>query len=284
MQRYETYLTKDKKRGKRQAIKFADILTLNVFTPQDKMSMAGNNAVKSKRDQHLERMRKKYPEKKFEDDEEIYGQISDDYDQYEQELDGYRGREKKLSDMFAADPRSAQLLTDMHNGQDPVIGLVRNFGQEIRDVLDDPEMQDKIAEAQKDFMERTAKSKKLDEEYESNMDATLESLRQYQQSQGLSDEDIDNICAAWLQIVRDGVMGKLTSETITLIANALNHDADVANAQQEGEVAGRNSKIVETHRKRTQGDGTQPMNGKNGQPGGASRRSQSMFDLAQEAM
>lgn len=246
--------------------------------------MAENNEVKSRRDQQLERLRKKYPEKKFEDDEEIYGQISDDYDQYEQELDGYRGREKKLSDMFAADPRSAQLLTDMYNGVDPVVGLVKRFGMEIRDILDDPEMQDKIAEANKDYVERMAKSKQLDAEYETNMDATLETLRQYQSANGLSDEDIDNITAAWLQIVRDGVMGKLTTETITLIANALNHDADVANAQQEGEVAGRNSKIVEQHRKRAQGDGTQPLNGKNGQPGGAGRKSQSMFDLANEAM
>lgn len=246
--------------------------------------MAENNLVKSKRDLHLERMRKKYPEKEFEDDEEIYGQISDDYDQYEQELDGYRGREKKLSDMFAADPRSAQLLTDMYNGEDPVVGLVRRFGMEIRDVLDDPEMQAKLAEAHKDYIDRKTKSDELNKEYDKNIATTIETLRQYQQEHGLSEEEIDNITGAWMQISKDSIVGKLTTETITLIANALNHDADVANAQQEGEVTGRNSRIVETHRKRRQGDGTQPLNGKNGQPGGTGRRMQSMFDLAQEAM
>ena len=137
--------------------------------------MAENNGVKSRRDQQLERLRKKYPDKKFEDDEEIYGQISDDYDQYEHDLDGYKGREKAMSDMFAADPRSAQFLADMHNGQDPYLGLVKNFGMEIKDVLDEPEMQDKIAEANKEYVERVAKSKQLDEEYEKNMDETLES-------------------------------------------------------------------------------------------------------------
>lgn len=121
--------------------------------------MAENNGVMSRRDQQLERLRKKYPDKKFEDDEEIYGQISDDYDQYEQDIDGYKGREKAMSDMFAADPRSAQFLADMHNGNDPVLGLVKNFGVEIKDVLDDPEMQEKIAEANKEYVERVAKSK-----------------------------------------------------------------------------------------------------------------------------
>ena len=105
-------------------------------------TLTDNNEVMSKRDRHIDRLRKKYPDKSFEDDEEIYGAISDDYDQYEQELEGYKGREKVLSDMFAADPRSAQFITDMHNGEDPVVGLVRNFGIEIKDMLDDPDMQD----------------------------------------------------------------------------------------------------------------------------------------------
>ncbi len=245
--------------------------------------MADNDTVKSKRDKHLERLRKKYPEKKFEDDEEIYGQISDDYDQYEQELDGYKSREKSMSDMFAADPRSAQFLADMHNGQDPVVGLVRNFGIEIKDVLDDPAMQEKIAEANKEFVERAAKSKQLDEEYEKNMDATLETLRQFQEQRGMSDEETDKVVDFLLGIVRDGVMGKFSAETLDMACKALNHDADVAAAGEEGEVAGRNAKITESLRKSKKGDGTQPLGGKNGNGAPATQKRRSIFDLAAEA-
>lgn len=246
--------------------------------------MADNKLVKSRRDQHIDRLRKKYPDKKFEDEEEIYGQISDDYDQYEQELEGYKGREKTLSDMFAADPRSAQLLTDMHNGNDPILGLVRNFGVEIKDVLDDPEMQDRIAEANKEFVERAAKSKKLDEEYESNMDVTLETLRKFQAERGMSDEDIDKIVDFLLTIVRDGVMGKFSPETLDLACKALNYDADVEAAGEEGEIAGRNTRIVENLRKSKKGDGIAPLGGKNGQGhSNSSQKNQSIFDLAAEA-
>ena len=246
--------------------------------------MADNNEVKSRRDQHIDRLRKKYPDKKFEDDEEIYGQISDDYDQYEQELEGYKGREKSLSDMFAADPRSAQFLTDMHNGNDPILGLVKNFGVEIKDVLDDPEMQEKIAEANKDFVERTAKSKKLDEEYEANMDTSLETMRQFQAENNLDDAQIDAIAAHLLTIAGDVVMGKFTRESLELAHKALNYDADVEAAGEEGEVAGRNAKITENLRKSNKGDGTAPLGGKNGQGASAPRKPQSMFDLANEAM
>ena len=246
--------------------------------------MDENKEVKSIRDRHIERLRSKYPDKKFEDDDEIYGQIYDDYDEYEKELDSYKSREKALSDMFAADPRSAQLLTNMHNGEDPVIGLVRNFGVEIKDVLDDPEMQDKIAEANKEFIERAAKSKQLDDEYEQNLEASLETLRAYQAEKGMSDEQIDAAVEYLLGIISDGVMGKFSRETIDMACKALNYDADVAAAGEEGEIAGRNAKITETLRKNKKGDGTAPLGGKNGRGLNTADRSQNMFDLANEAM
>lgn len=244
--------------------------------------MADNDQIKTKREAQIERLRNRYPDKKFEDDDEIYGQISDDYDQYDRELGEYRDREKTLSDMFSADPRSAQFLSDMHKGEDPVLGLVRNFGIEIKDVLDDPEMQDKIAEANKEYVERVAKSKELDEEYERNMDATLETLRQFQQERGMTDEQIDAVIDALLRIVRDGVMGKFDVATLDMMVKAIDHDADVDIAAEEGRVAGRNDKIVESLRKGGKGDGVSPLGGKNGSP--SQRRESNMFDLANEAM
>ncbi len=243
--------------------------------------MAENEMVRSRRDQHLERLRKKYPEKRFEEDEEIFGQISDDYDQYEQENQTMRDREKTLSDMFRADPRSAYFLNDMREGKDPIMGLISRFGVEIKDVLDDPAMQNRIKEANQEYLDRIAKSRQFDEEYEKNMDLTLsQTLPQYQKNNNLTDEEIDTICAAWLQIVRDGVMGKITPETITLIANALNHDNDVANARDEGETAGKNAKIDMKLRKSQKGDGITSLNGRNSTP---RKSNQSIFDLAREA-
>lgn len=246
--------------------------------------MAENYEVKSRRDQQLDRLRKKYPDKKFEDDEEIYGQISDDYDQYEQELEGYKGREKTLSDMFAADPRSAQFLTDMHKGVDPIVGLIRNFGVEIKDVLDDPDKQAEIAEANKEYVDRVAKSEAYDQEYSTNMDKTLEDLRNFQSERGLSDEQIDEVVSFLLGIIRDGVMGKFSRETLGLALKALNYDMDVTTAGEEGRVAGRNDKIVENLRKADKGDGNAPLGGKNGAPSSSRRKAPSMFDLANEAM
>lgn len=246
--------------------------------------MADNNAVKSRRDTQIERLRGQHPDKKFDDDEEIFGQIFDDYDEYEKRLGEYRDREKTLSDMFAADPRSAEFLADWHNGKDPIAAILARYGSEYKDMLDDPEFVQKLADEHKAEIERIARSKQLDEDYEANMEQTLETLRQFQADNGMSDEQIDEVVNALLGIVRDGVMGKFAPETLQMMMNAINHDADVANASEEGNIAGRNAKITEQLRKSNKGDGVAHLNGKNS-TNAAPRdgKPMSVFDLAKEA-
>lgn len=246
------------------------------------MAETDNQAVMSKRDMMMERMRNKYPDKQFDDDEALYGQISDDYDALDDELNGYKERESKLSDMFTSDPRSAHFLSNWRDGEDPVIGLVRQFGTDIKEAIDDPERQEEIAEANKDFVERVAKEKELEEKYQANLQESLANLEQYQADNGLSDEDIDNAMEFIIGVIGDGVMGKFTTETIDMAMKAINHDTDVEEANIEGEVRGKNAKIEEKLRKRGKGDGTVALDGKNSMTD-ESNRPRSIFDVARDA-
>lgn len=250
----------------------------------DEKELSGNeNAVLSKKEAQLKRLREKYPDKAFADDEEIYGQIGDDIDQYEKDLGEYRDREKSLSDMFAADPRSAQFLTDMYKGNSPWASYIRIFGSELKDTLDDPATIEQIKEAEKEYVERVARNRELDAEYDANIEQTKEMLRNYQAERGMSDEEIDNVFAVLIGIVRDGIMGKFLPETLDMIVKAINHDTDVEAAALEGEVAGRNAKITEKLRKSREGDGTQPLGSQNNQV--VNRPMQgNIFDLAKQAM
>ena len=47
------------------------------------METGKNEQVKGKRELLTERLRNKYPEKDFSDEENLFGQISDDYDDYD---------------------------------------------------------------------------------------------------------------------------------------------------------------------------------------------------------
>lgn len=236
----------------------------------------------SKRDRHIGRLREKYPDKKFEDDEEIYGQIGEDYDTYEKELGGYREREKALSDMFASDPRSAEFLVEMSKGGNPVLSLLKNFGPDIKDTLDDPEKMQELADAWAEEQQHIAKSKQLDDEYAENLPKSLEALQKFQEERGLTDEQTDEIIFHLINIVRDGVMGKFSPEMFDLMTKAINHDEDVADAQEEGEVAGRNQRVTEKLRKSKNGDGLAPLNGKNNLQNGR-KQDMDIFDIANMA-
>ena len=58
--------------------------------------MAENENQKTKRELFAERLKSRYPDREFADDEAMYGQAGEDYDAYENELSGYRERESKL--------------------------------------------------------------------------------------------------------------------------------------------------------------------------------------------
>ncbi|MBQ2491629.1 MAG: hypothetical protein II539_08055 [Muribaculaceae bacterium] len=238
----------------------------------------------SRRDQFNERLKKKYPDREFVDDEALYSQIDDDYNDYENQINDYKERESRITDLFAKDPQSAQFMADMANGEDPFIKVIERLGIDgVTDLLNDPSKKEKYVEANAKYLERVAKSKELDELYEKNFAEFLGMLEQMKQERNLSDETIDAAYDLIKKITNDAVVGKITPETMDMALNAINHDADVANARAEGTVAGRNAKIDEKLRKPMEGDGTPNLSGSNNMP---TRRDtkRSIFDDARDAM
>ena len=248
--------------------------------------MAEIQADESKRRKHVERLRTKYPDKKFEDDEEIFGQISDDYDQYEAENSAYKEHERAFSDMFHSNPRSARLMMDWKDGKDPVSSLIRIYGkEEIMAAIDDPSRLEAIEEANKEFAERVAKDKEYEAEFDRNFPESARAIDEWASAQGISDETVDQLAEKLAEISSNFMVGKFTPETFEMLMKATNYDSDVENARGEGEVAGRNAKITENLRQSRKGDGLQNLNGRNNTGGGSpEKRGKSMFDWAQEAM
>lgn len=231
------------------------------------MAKEDNQAVKSRRDSFSERLQSKYPDREFADDEALFGQISDDYDEYDSQINGYQEREQKIADMFTSDPRSAHFVTTWRDGGDPVVEFVRRFGSDIKDRLDDPEWQEQLAAANADFVKRVAKEKELEEMYEKNIAETKNVMAQFQQDNGLDDKQLDEVIDFLNKVYTDAVVGKYDRASMEMALNAINHDTDVEDALAEGEVAGKNAKINEKLRSRKKGDGVTALNGKNGASG-----------------
>lgn len=244
--------------------------------------MADNKEVKSKRDMLSERIRGKYPDKQFDDDEALFSQINDDYDDYDKRLGEYQGREEAMSNLFTSDPRSAKFLTDWREGKDPAIALVDMYGEDFVEDMKDPAKRDEVAAASKAYAERVAKEKEYKKQYDKNIEETRATVEKLQQEEGMTDDEVDAAMEFLITIMKDGILGKFSAESIHMALNAINHDEDVNDAAQEGEVRGRNAKIQEQLRQGKRGDGLPQLGGKNGK-GGKPEKPRSIFDLAKEA-
>lgn len=247
-------------------------------------NMAGEMKPKSRRDGFTERLKQKYPDREWPDDEALFGQISEDYDEYDNTVNGYKDREGKLTELFTKDPRNAQFITDMARGEDPWINVIKRLGLEgVTDLINNPEKQEAYAKANQEYVDKLAEEQSIEEEYNQNFSASLQVLEKVQSEQGLSDEQIDAAYDLIIGIANDAVLGKISEETVLMALKAVNHDADVEAATHEGVIAGRNYKAEENLRKPKKGDGTPNLQGSNNAPSSQKKRRKTMFDLANEA-
>lgn len=222
--------------------------------------MAENENQKTKRELFAERLKSRYPDREFADDEAMYGQAGEDYDAYENELSGYRERESKLEELFARDPKNAQFLADMAAGKDPWIVVIERLGTDgITELLNDPEKKAAYEEANKRYAERLAKEKEIEAEYDRNMEESQRVREELDAIHGV--EAVDAALGVIDQMTKDAIMGKVTKEAVEMAMKIVNRDADLANARSEGEIAGRNAKIEERMRRQQTGDGMPQMGG-----------------------
>lgn len=254
----------------------------NMATNKPNTPNQASSATPTGRDRLMERLAKKHPDKAFADDEALYGQIGEDYDEYETSAQNYRDKEKAMSDLFDRDGRSAAFLDRWSKGDDPVALLVRIFGPELRESLDDPQKAAALSEASKEYMERMAKQKEYEDNYARNLQESYAQLEQMEQNGEISPDDTDRALAILLKITCNALQGIFSAQHIRLALNAANHDSDVAQATHEGEVRGRNAKITEGLKKRTATDGTANLGGMHGRAA-RNAANMSMFDLAAEA-
>lgn len=246
--------------------------------------MAENEEKKSRRALLNERLAAKYPDLNIGDDEAVSERIRADYDDMEGQLNGYRDREAKLTELFSNNPRAALFISDMAKGADPIVAWIERLGREnIMELLDDPEKREAYAEANRKYMERVAEENRLAEEYEKNLAESLAKLQQFQQERGLSDEQIDEAYDLVTKIGIDALNGKVSVESVDMALKALHHDTDVESAREEGEVAGRNQKIVEQRRRAKGGDGVRALGGANNSSTRGNEKEPDILDFALEA-
>lgn len=226
------------------------------------MATPENQKVRKGRKELGEMLRAKRPELNVDDDDEFYGAIGDEFDEsadYRTKAEEYRTRhdeaDKVLNGMFNSDPRSADFFVSWSKTGTPVPGLLRTYGKEIRDAIDDPEKMDEWEKEDQAYKERIAEDEKLQEEYKANLQKSLEGEAEVMEKNNLTDEQMDAAYGLLLSIAKNVTSGVFAPDQIMMAVKALGYESAVAEAKEEGEITGRNDQIENRLRtgKRTDG-------------------------------
>lgn len=211
----------------------------------------------------LKRLQEKYPDLNPEDEEGLSERILGDYGDYDGKLSNYQKNEEQLISKFNENPKAAEFLLNMKDGKDPIVELVRAYGDDITEIMNDPARLDEFQQAREEYMKRVLDSKELDAQAQKNGVEMLKNLDAAQEEGGYSDEQVTAAFEQFNQILNDALVHKVSKETWLMVMKGLNHDADVSSAAHEAEIKGRNAKISDI-KKKTSDAGMPPVLG--GQP------------------
>jgi len=197
----------------------------------------------SSKDKYMSRYKTLHPDLNTDDEESFYGAANGNLD----ELENYRKHNSELISVFDKNKGFAAMLLAMKENpdMDPIQWISENLGADISELLENEEYRNKISDALKKYHENQAGAETSKKEMESNVQASIKALVDFQEQKGLSNEECMSIWQKVEDIVSDGISGKISPETFVMVMNAGNYEKDVANARNEGEVAGKNMKIAE---------------------------------------
>ena len=243
--------------------------------------------IKSSREAFVARIKDRHPDLDETDEEGFYSAVNADYDEDDEdreELKKFREDDEKMRNIFQNDPRMANIFLGMARGENVLEYLIDNFGQDFLDAINDPENEEarqRIAEKQKQWVEKQAASRDLEAKAAENLDRALDAFDAVAEETGADDNAKEEAFKKFTEFQQRAIVNDIDEDMWRLFFNGVTHDADVEQASIEGEVRGRNAKISERLRG---GSEKNPMD-----MGGAAarnetpRRVSSIFDLAAEA-
>lgn len=217
-----------------------------------------------------------YPDIDMNDEEAYFGALNDRNDQYAKDktrLDELEGAQVKFGEALDADPRLAELFLEMTKPDGkPLDYLIANYAEAFADLVNDPDndeyrkaLADKIAENSEASKSREA----AEAEAEQNIGPTLDALNKVAAEESLTDEQVSKAFELALTFAQGMEKGQIDEDMWRTLIKGVGYDAAVEQARDEGEAAGRNTRIRE--KLRTERPSTMNLQGGGGKSALGSR-------------
>lgn len=200
--------------------------------------MAENQKERKNRERIIARYKSRQPDRDWDDEngsEDLAGFAADELERFDED-------NRKLTELYAKDPRFAGLMTHVANGGAMEDYFLEHFGSELRDILDSEDGKAKIAERKKKEDEDAARKKKDDDEASANVPLSEKNFQAIKDKYGMSDDDLAEIYHGLRKISRDIAYDKYDADVLERYIKGGKYDKDIAGAREEGHIAGKNER------------------------------------------
>lgn len=201
----------------------------------------------SHRDKVRARVGASRPELNMDDEEAVYGAISEDYDNYDniqKENEGYKKRERDFADFITSGEHNGEYWEGLANGKDLFEIAVGIHGRDnLLEYLQSEEAIKKYEEADNAYKEKIAKNKELEEASQKNLEETDAALNKAVEEGRFTEEEANNAIEGLLDLADALKMNVCKPEWIEMWLKAQSYDHDVESARSEGHADGVNEGI-----------------------------------------
>lgn len=207
------------------------------------------------------RIKSKYPDQEFADDEAFFQKASEELDNLEQYRNNNMDANKALMEIFDAEPVVAEVLKDMVKGASFREAIARHFSpDELMPGEGDPDEEGwkRNAEARS---RKLADNEIMNRTRSENDEFSVRSIQEFAQETGLDEGKAEEFLTAVGEALDEVYSGKISKSFLTSMWKALNHENDVKNAEAAGKIAGKNEKINTIKETKPSGDGLPNLGG-----------------------
>lgn len=219
---------------------------------------AGVVVTPTKKEMFFANLKKKYPDREFNDEEEFYGASMEGYDAEHEYRKGSEASNKEFFDKLQENPDVALFIGSILNKE--------SFGKALSylsDVLPFEEGSDDFNAYKESVSERKRKADEAEAaaaEYEANLQESANSLQEFADENGMTPDEAMEFVQNITSTISDKLFsGKIDKDFLSAFYKAQNYEKDLMVAKEAGTIQGRNEKIDAKKRALTKGDGLPPI-------------------------
>ncbi len=175
----------------------------------------------------------------------------------------YRQNEAKLIEILDAVPEFGGIISSLATGDTLRVALIKaGFGPEDFTIESESEEDaEALVQAKLERKRAIEEQRKIQKQFEANSTKSEKVLEEYKAKNNLDDKTGEKIVQAMADFVKNAMDGVLTENALDLFRKAVVFENEVQKAETQGQIKGRNEKIVIERQKRN-GDGIPALAGR----------------------